>query len=109
MADVLKSFLTKIANGANTAVIPSGVNSTKTLLSCIVHNSHASTDITFKLIATDSAGDHTILHDQSLPAKSTFIWNSKIVFVGTAEYLKVDPSASVINIDVVTSYLDQTS
>ena len=106
MADTLKRYMQVITGGANTTCTPDS-SSTKTLLSCQVTNTSA-TDITFDMFATNSGGDHPVLNNQSLPASATFIFNSKIVFEGSGEYLKIDPSASVSAIHVVTSYLDQT-
>ena len=108
MADTLKRYMKIITDGANTAVMPAAA-STKTVLSVMICNVHAATDVTFELYAYDGATDHAILNNQSLPAQSTFIWDSKLIFEGNSEYLKVDPSASVTGIHVVTSYLDQTS
>ena len=109
MADTLKRYLQIITDGTNTKVMPDDVNSTKTVLSVMICNTHATTDITFDLYATDAATDHAILNNQSLPAQSTFIWDSKLIFEITAEHLKVDPSVSGPGIHVVTTYLDQTS
>jgi len=106
MADTLKRYMVQISNGADTAVMPTST-SVKTLLSCIVHNTSA-TDVTFDLTAYAGSATHNLLKNQSLPAKSTFIWNSKVTFEAN-EYLKVDPSASVTYVGVLTSYLDQTA
>ena len=108
MADTLKRYCAKIDNGADTDILGTAAT-TKTVLSVSVCNTSA-TDITFDLFARDSnAAQHNVLNDQSLPAGSTFIWNSKLVFVGSGEYLKLHPSASVSDIFVITSYLDQTA
>ena len=110
MADTLKRYCEVITGGANTNVMGTAA-STKTVLSVMICNVHASTDITFDLYAHTSnpSGDHAILNNQSLPAQSTFIWDSKLIFEGSGEYLSVDPSAAVTGIHVVTTYLDQTS
>ena len=47
MADTLKRYLQIITDGANTKVMPDDVNSTKTVLSVMICNTHATTDITF--------------------------------------------------------------
>ena len=106
MADTLKRYMQVITGGGNTNVMGTAA-STKTLLSCQIMNT-SSTDITFDLYAHNSTSDHAILNNQSLPANATFIFNSKVVFEGSGEYLMVDPSAAVSAIHVVTSYLDQT-
>ena len=108
MADTLLRYMKVITDGANTAVMPAAA-STKTVLSVMICNVHASTDVTFDLYAYDGSTDHAILNNQSLPAQSTFIWDSKLIFEGSGEYLSVDPSAAVTGIHVVTTYLDQTS
>jgi hypothetical protein len=105
MADTLKRYMVSISNGADTAVMPTSTT-VKTLLSCIIHNRSA-TDATFDLTAYASSAAHNLLKNQSLPAKSTFIWNSKITFEAN-EYLKVDPT-NVVSVTVVASYLDQTA
>ena len=107
MADTLKHYMQVITDGSNTNVLGTAA-STKTVLSVSICNVHASTDVTFDLYAHNSTSDHAILNNQSLPAGSTFIWNSKLIFEGSGEYLMVDPSASVTGIHVVTTYLDQT-
>ena len=106
MADTLKRHCQVISDGANTAVMPTST-STKTVLSVMICNIHATTDVTFDLYAYANSGDHAILNNQSLPAQATFIWDSKLIFESN-EYLKVDPSAAVDHIHVVTTYLDQT-
>ena len=106
MADTLKRYMVVITGGADTQVLPTST-SVKTVLSCIVHNTHASTTATFDLTAFAGSATHNLLKDQSLPAKSTFIWNSKVTLEAN-EYLKVDPS-NVANVTVVVSYLDQTA
>ena len=107
MADTLKHYMQVITDGSNTNVLGTD-NNTRTVLSVSICNVHASTDITFDLYAKNSSDYHAVLNNQSLPAGSTFIFNSKLVFEGSGEFLSVDPSASVTGIHVVTTYLDQT-
>jgi len=108
MADTLKRYLAVInaSSGETTVSPPVSTTTTKTVLSISMCNS-STTDITFRLYLYDSSIYVEFLRLQSLPAKSTFIFNSKLI-MESGEYLSFWHSAQVDSLHVVTSYLDQT-
>jgi len=117
MADTLKSNLDK-SNGT-TAVdlctVPNVSTTYNTILSVSICNTSA-TDFTFDLYLKDvsnrsSAGANTLFYvyqDQSLPGKSTFIHNDKIM-MQAQDILQIAMSASTADIEIITSFLEQTA
>ena len=77
-----------------------------TVISVIVTNkygSDASGVNMFNLTVSYSSTDYTLLHDQHLPYKGTYIWSERTVIMA-AGLLKVNGTQ---NIDVWCSFLDQ--
>ena len=107
MADTLLAQYTDCNSGsafdlvpANTAVI--------TVLSISICNISA-TDADFDLYYRDSSNaNFRIYNNQSIPAKSTFIHNSKIILPSQCELVLDQSTTSVDALHVVTSYLNQT-
>ena len=117
MADTLKVAFTESTNTSEYDTVPANVDSTKTILSIIICNTHATQDATFDMyyygVGTEdgstSTGNFRLYNEQSLPAESTFIHDSKIIFNANEE-LKFKQTGTAANpVHVITSYLDQTS
>ena len=108
MADVLKVLRGNIADGSGAAIIDGSASTTYTVLSISLCNTSGN-DRTFSMWHSDagSANSAKIYEDQSLPAKSTFIHNDKIVLEASDE-LWVNASASSSTINYVVSILEQT-
>ena len=110
MADTLiNKFSTEAsANTDETITDALGSSEVLTVLSISFCNTHASTDTTFDLRIDVSGGtDGFIYLNQSLPAKSTFIHNSKIVLKQN-DTLVFQTSAAV-TCNMVVSALKQTA
>ena len=107
MADTLLAQYTDCNSGsafdlvpANTAVI--------TVLSISICNISA-TDADFDLYYRDASDSNfRIYNNQSVPSKSTFIHNSKIILPSQCELVLDQSTTSVDALHVVTSYLNQT-
>lgn len=117
MADTLKVAFTESTNTSEYDTVPANVDSTKTILSIIICNTHATQDATFDMyyygVGTEdgstSTGNFRLYNEQSLPAESTFIHDSKII-INANEELKFKQTGTAANpVHVITSYLDQTS
>ena len=111
MADTLKSKYSTEASANTTENISDAVGSSEvdTILSVSICNSHTSTDTTFKMWidGTTPNEDAYIYYNQALPAKGTFIHNSKIV-LKEDDVLKFQTTAAV-SCQIITSYLHQTA
>ena len=111
MVDTLKSKYSVEASANTTENISDAVGSTEvdTILSVSICNSHASTNTTFKMWidGTTPNEDAYIYYNQSLPAKGTFLHNSKIV-LKEGDVLKFQTTAAV-SCQIITSYLHQTA
>ena len=108
MADTLINKFSTEASAASNEAITDALGSAEvlTVLSVSICNTHASTDTTFKLFI-DASTDGYIYLNQSLPAKSTFIHNSKIV-LKQGDVLTFSTSAAV-TCNIVVSALKQTA
>ena len=113
MADTLKVAFATITqatgNSSGQDLVLTGTNPACTVLSVSLCNTHASNDETFSMSVKD--GDSTeyfIYVTQSLPAASTFIHNDKIILMNGDTLNVVAPSGSA-DIDVIVSYLEQTT
>ena len=111
MADTLKTVRIEHTAAVGSAVLDGAASKTYTILSVSICNTHASDEEIFSMFCTTS-GKGTpiyIYKSQSLPAKSTFIHNDKIVLLASEE-LWVEYATDVDNTDgvhVIVSYLDQ--
>ena len=80
---------------------------TVTIISMSVCNTHASNDETFDVYIDTGTGDHAYLYlEQSLPAKSTFVHNDKVILEAD-DHLDVHVATGGGDIDIIISYLDQ--
>lgn len=61
-------------------------------------------DESISMYVDDASNDIYILNAQSLPAKSTFVWNDKLVLEAAD---KIGVLSTSGNVDVAISYLDQ--
>ena len=107
MADRLKVQKTTITNVAGATCMTGVSGDSQTVLSISICNTSAN-DETFHMLHTASGGGsgYYIYPTQSLPAKSTFIHNDKIVVDDTDQIWVqcVDDSG---DLDVVVTYLQQ--
>ena len=62
-------------------------------------------DELISMYVDDASNDIYVLNEQSLPAKSTFVFNDKIVLEAADKLGFI--TASAANVDVAVSYLDQ--
>ena len=62
-------------------------------------------DELISMYVDDASNDIYLLNEQSLPSKSTFVWNDKIVLEASDKLGFI--TASSANVDVAVSYLDQ--
>jgi len=111
MADTLISKHSVEASADTTENITDALGSAEsfTILSISICNTNASTDTTFKLWidGTTPNTDAYLYYNQSLPAKSTYIHNSKVVLV-EGDVLKFQTTAAV-SCQIVVSMLKQTA
>jgi hypothetical protein len=91
-----------LSNSPNETTVTAG--HTYTIIS-VTFCEQGSVDELVSMYVDDAAADIYILMEQSLPSKSTFVWNDKIV-LEAADKLGV-VTASGANVDVAISYLDQ--
>ena len=110
MADRLKVQKTTITNVAGATCMTGVSGDSQTVLSISICNTSAN-DETFHMLHTASGGGsgYYIYHTQSLPAKSTFIHNDKIILLASEE-LWIESASDPDDTDgihVVVSYLDQ--
>ena len=109
MADTLKNkFSTEASADTSEAVSDTvAANEVDTILSISICNTNASTDTTIDLFIDPASGSNSYIYlNQSLPAKSTFIHNSKIIL--TAGDVLYFQTSAAVNCQIVTSYLHQT-
>ena len=112
MADLLRTTRIEHTAAAGTAVLDGASSTTYTVLSVSICNTHATNDEIFSMFCT-TANKGTpiyIYKSQSLPAKSTFVHNDKIVLLASEE-LWIEYASDVDNTDgvhVIVSYLEQT-
>jgi hypothetical protein len=67
----------------------------------------AGNDETFDILIDTGSGDDTYLYlEQSLPAKSTFVHNDKVI-LEALDHLDVHVATGGGDIDIIISYLDQ--
>ena len=120
MADTLKvHFVKSTAEDGIVDLVPTGVSTTKTILSIVICNVGETTanDANFDIYIygvgyEDGSSGNTnirLYNNQSLPDKSTFIHDSKIVLKPADTFKFVQKDSPVANaIHITTSYLDQT-
>ena len=110
MADTLKNkFSTEASANTSEAVSDTvAANEVDTILSISICNTHATTDTTIDLFIDPASGSNSYIYlNQALPAKSTFIHNSKIILKeGDVVYFQ---TSAAVNCQIVTSYLHQTA
>ena len=116
MADTLKVTFNESTNTSTEhECVPTNVDSTKTVLSIIVCNTDASDDAEFDLYmfgtpTGGSSNNFRIYNNQSLPALSTFIHNSKIIVMPNEELRFIQSGSTTASpVHITTSYLDQTT
>ena len=104
--EVLKNLLTLATDATEHKVIDGTALHIYTLLSITFCETGNAAE-TFSLFIADDAGsnDCYLLKDQALAAKETFVWNDRIVLVGTDELTVVCSNPCAISI--ATSYIDQ--
>lgn len=110
MADTLKNKFSVEASANTSEAVSDTVaaNEVDTILSISICNTHASTDTTIDLFIDPASGSNSYIYlNQSLPAKSTFVHNSKII-LKEGDVLYFQTSAAV-SCQIVTSYLHQTA
>jgi ABC-type microcin C transport system permease subunit YejE len=114
MADTLKQTINISTTSTSTEfeLVPNSVDSTKTILSIIMCNTTAN-DCSFDMMMNGtptggSAGNYLIYSEQSLPALSTFIHNSKIVVMPNDHVGWRQDGTAIAGVHITTSYLDQT-
>ena len=71
----------------------------------IVACEQAGTDEDIHLYMHDGTNTHQYLQDQSLPAKSTYVWNDRFVLYGGDKLIVNLSNAG--NVDFICSYIDQ--
>jgi len=106
MADVLKrKHVHALANSETALTVAS--SHTYTILSFSLCEQDGDADVVFKCYVGPTGGQAIYLYnDQSLPAKSTFVHNDKIVLEADDKIAWVIGSSGN-NVDVIISYLDQ--
>jgi hypothetical protein len=116
MGDLLKNAFAHITqstgNAAGEDLVLTGTSLGCTVLSVSITNV-TTTDTTFSMYIRDgdAAGAtnvYRLYQTQSLPAKSTFIHNTKLVINTTDTLNLIEASNNGATFDVVVSYLEQT-
>ena len=106
--EVLKNASARGALYSGVTILDGVADHIYTILSVTMCNMNASAADTIEMAIWPSgaSGNTTeILRDQSIGAKETFIWNDRLVLVGTDElYIK---TATAGDMDVWVSYIDQ--
>ena len=95
-------------NNMSTAqtLLTAGSGKTVTIISLSLCET-AGADETFDVYIDTGSGDNTYLYlEQSLPSKSTFVHNDKII-LEAADHLDVHVNGDGGDIDVIISYLEQ--
>ena len=117
MGDLLKNAFAHITTSSGNAsgedLVLTGSNLGCTILTISITNI-TTTDTSFSIYIRDgdAAGGsnvYRIYQFQSLPAKSTFIHNSKLVLNTTDTLNLIESGNNAATLDVVLSYLEQTS
>jgi len=117
MADTLKQTI-NISTDKTTQheLVPTNVDSTKTVLSFIACNIDQTNACEFDVYiygtpTGGSIGNFRLYNQQSLPTNGTFIHNSKIVIMPNEELRFIQKQSGTASnaIHVTTTYLDQTT
>ena len=86
--------------------LTAGSGHTLTIISISLRET-AGNDETFDILIDTGSGDDTYLYlEQSLPAKSTFVHNDKVI-LEALDHLDVHVATGGGDIDIIISYLDQ--
>ena len=110
MVDTLKTNFIESTDTTVLNCVPANVDSTKTVLSIIICNTDASDSTEFDLYYYNNTTNIRIYNNQSLPALSTFIHDSKLIVMPNHELQFVQSGGTTANpVHITTSYLDQTS
>ena len=110
MADTLKTRYVESTDTTVLDCVPADVDSTKTILSIVICNTDASDNAEFDLYYYNNSTNIRIYNNQSLPALSTFIHDSKLIAMPNHEIKFVQSGGTTANpVHIITSYLDQTS
>jgi hypothetical protein len=91
-----------LSNSANETTVTSG--HTYTVISVTFCEMGDATEL-ISMYVDDASNDIYVLNAQELPAKSTFVWNDKLVLEAADKLGFI--TASAANVDVAISYLDQ--
>ena len=110
MADTLKTNFIESTDTTVLNCVPANVDSTKTVLSIVICNTDASDSTEFDLYYYNNSTNIRIYNNQSLPALSTFIHDSKLIVMPNHELQFVQSGGTTANpVHIITSYLAQTS
>jgi hypothetical protein len=91
-----------LSNSANETTVASG--RTYTIIS-VTFCEMGGADELISMYVDDASNDIYVLNEQSLPAKSTFVFNDKLVLEAADKLGFI--TASTANVDVAISYLEQ--
>ena len=114
MGDLLKNAFAHITqssgNAAGQDLVLTGTDLNCTILSVSITNV-TTTDTTFSMYIRQNDGSTVfrVYQTQSLPAKSTFIHNSKLVLDNDDTLNLIEAAGNAATLDVVVSYLEQTA
>ena len=107
-SEVLKRAYKGANDNAWFIAIDGVANHIYTIISIVVTEAGGAEEaLTMRLLAngSSSAGDEAeFVKEHTLPAKSTFVWNDRIVLTGT-DHLEIYTTAG--NCDIWVSYIDQ--
>ena len=113
MGDLLKNAFAHITqssgNAAGQDLVLTGTDLNCTILSVSITNV-TTTDTTFSMyIRQNDSTVFRVYQTQALPAKSTFIHNSKLVLDNADTLNLIEAANNAATFDVVVTYLEQTS
>lgn len=108
MAELLKESNLRVTDSTGGIIVQGATSKTMTVVAISVCETAGNAE-TFSLWRTDLDGSSNVfyvLFEAGLPAKSTYIYDAKIVLGATSELWLGSPSGSA-DIDVKVSYLEQ--
>ena len=113
MGDLLKNAFAHITQSSGNAsgedLVLTGTDLNCTILSVAICNV-TTTDTTFSMyIRQNDSTVFRVYQTQALPAKSTFIHNSKLVLDNADTLNLIEAANNAATFDVVVTYLEQTS
>jgi hypothetical protein len=105
-SEVLTRGTFTITGTTDTKILDGVANHIYTVLSIIIVETAGAAEIFNLFVDPSAAGtDYELLSDQALGANETFVWNDRLVLVGTDELNVTMTSAS--STDIYISYIDQ--